>query len=141
MDPLSASVLVGLLARYAKHLAGAAEAKLDEATDHALTRLWAAVRARFSSDPHAVSTLDRVAEQPDNELRQAALQSYLSEAMQADREFALELARLAQPVTNTTVTADIRNSGAVAAGGNVQISGTIAAGRDVIGPPSVEDLK
>jgi uncharacterized protein (DUF2126 family) len=139
MDPVSASVVVGLLARYAKHLAGIAESKLDEATDHALTRLWAAVRSRLSNDPHAVSTLDRVAEQPENELRQAALQGYLAEAMEADRAFALELARLAQPVTNTTVTADIRNSGAVAAGGSVQISGTIAAGRDVVRPPSVED--
>jgi len=136
MDPISASVVVGLLAKFAAHLAGLAGTCLDEAVKERLAKLWEVVRSRFARDPHAAITLQRVAEQPDNELRQAALQDYLAEAMQADREFCMELTRIAQPVVSTTVTADISNSGAVAAGGTVNIRGRIAAGRDVLGPLS-----
>jgi hypothetical protein len=136
MDPISASFLVGLLARYASHLAGTAETALDEAVKQRLATLWESVRRRFASDPHAATTLQRVAEQPDNQLRRAALQDYLAEAMRTDRDFYLELARLAQPMMSTTVTADVRNSGAVAAGGTVTLSGRFAAGRDIVGQVS-----
>jgi hypothetical protein len=132
MDPISASVVVGLLARYAHHLAGHAQAAVDDAVKDQLARLWEAVRTRFQRDPHAAHALDRVAEDPGNELRQAALQDYLAQSMQADRDFRVELVRLAQPVITTTSTVDVQDSGAVAAGGTVNITGQIAAGRDVL---------
>ena len=131
MDAISASVVVGLLARYAHHLAGQAQTAVDDAVQERLAKLWESVRARFQRDPHAAHALDRVAEEPGNELRQAALQDYLAQEMQADRDFCAELARLAQPVTTTTVTVGVQDSGAVAAGGTVNITGQIAAGRDV----------
>jgi hypothetical protein len=133
MDPISASVVVGLLARYAHHLAGHAQAVVDDAVKDQLRKLWEAVRTRFQRDPHAAHALDRVAEEPGNELRQAALQDYLAQSMQADRDFCAELARLARPVITTTMTLDVQNSGAVAAGATVNITGQIAAGRDVLG--------
>lgn len=133
MDPISVSVVVALLTKYAKHMAGITEDALDGVAKDGLAKLWTRVRTRLAGDPHAASTLDRMAEQPDNELRQAALQDYLADAMHMDHQFAADLARLAQPVTNT-MSADVRDSGAVALGGSVSISGGIAAGRDVVRP-------
>jgi hypothetical protein len=131
MDPISASVVVGLLVKYAKHLADPGKEVLDDATDAVVGKVWSAVRAKFAHDPHATSSLERVSDEPDNPLRQAAVQGYVEEMMRADHEFAIELAQLARPVVNSTATASVHNSGAVAAGGEVNISGTFAAGRDV----------
>jgi hypothetical protein len=134
MDPISASVVVGLLVKYAEHLADPAAKVLDDATNAVVGKVWNAVRAKFADDQHATSSLDRVSDEPDNPLRQAAVEGYIEEMMGADHEFAVELAQLAQPVLNTTVTASVHNSGAVAAGGEVNISGTFAAGRDMRWP-------
>jgi len=143
MEPISTTVVVGLLARYGRHLAGIAGEALDAATKGGLEKLWAAVQARLHRDPGAAAALDRVGAEPDNPRRQAALEDYLEEVMAADSHFKSELSRLVSDLAANggSIDAQVRasNSGAVAVGGNLTISGgRFAAGRDVIATPSSE---
>jgi hypothetical protein len=143
MDPISTTLVVGLLARYGRHLAGIAGEALDEATKGGLEKLWKAVQARLHRDPGAAAALERVGAEPDNPRRQAALEDYLDEVMAADSSFKSELSRLVSDLapTSRSINAQVQasNSGAVAVGGNLTISGgQFAAGRDVIATPPSE---
>lgn len=151
MEPISASIVVGLLARFAgplaeaagSHLATAAGAVLDDELTARLRRLWDCVQARFAHDPQAIGSLQRLGEQPANPNRQAAVTDHLQELLAADPDFAARLATLTEAAQagggrsrDNEVLID--NSGAVATGGSVTVSGgQFAAGRDLtVGAPA-----
>jgi hypothetical protein len=133
MEPISAAAVTSLLVTYGRHLAGIASEVLDDGIRERLRALWDRVRRRFSGDEQAAGALDRLAEQPDNIRRQAALEDHLDEAMRADAEFAAALAELAAEIGPRNFDhIEINDSGAVSIGGNVAISGQqYAAGRDI----------
>jgi hypothetical protein len=133
LDPISAAVVIGLLSRYARHLAGQAGQVVDEQVKEGMAALWRAIRARFAADPVASGALDRMAEQPDNEKRAGAVEDHLSEVMTADPGFAEAVGRLVAAATPTVTNVTVANSGVVATGGSVTVaSGWLAAGRDAI---------
>jgi len=133
MDPVSAAAITSLLVTYGRHLAGIASEVVDEGVAQGLRALWDKVRSRFSADEQASGALDRLAEQPDNSRRQAALEDHLDELMRADSDFAASLAELAEEVrSGGFANIRVQDAGAVAVGGNVTVSGSrYAAGRDI----------
>ncbi len=143
MEPISAAVVTSLLVTYGRHLAGIAGGVLDEAIAGRLRALWERVTDRFSGDGQASGALGRLAKEPDNPRRQAAVEDHLDEMMQADPAFASALAELAQQAgSNSFANIDIRDAGSVAIGGNVSITGAgYVAGRDLTVPESRADKK
>jgi hypothetical protein len=132
MEPISASIVVALLAKYGRHLVDAATEVLDDVVKDRMKSVLEAVRSRFSHDPVATGALDRLADQPDNPNRQAAVTDHLDEVLHADPEFGQLLASLVAAVPATSNQVQVSDSGAVAVGGDVTISGgAIASGRDV----------
>lgn len=133
MDVVSAAAITSLLVTYGRHLAGVAGGVLDEVVAERLRALWEKVRSRFAAEEQATGALERLAEQPENDRRRAALEDHLDELMQADADFAASLAELAEQVRSAGY-ANIRvqDAGAVAIGGDVTVSGSrYAAGRDI----------
>jgi hypothetical protein len=106
MDPASAAVM--LLAPYLAKFGESFAARAGEAALDGTKALFGAIRRKFSqdNDPYAQQTLDRLAQQPDDEGRQAALRSVLEEKANEDRAFAEQLLELVgkatdgQPVNN-----------------------------------------
>ncbi|EMD24215.1 hypothetical protein [Amycolatopsis azurea] len=133
MDAISAAAITSLLINYGRHLAGVASEVVDEGVRQGLRALWEKVRDRFSSDPQASGALDRLAEQPGNQRRQAAVEDHLDEVLSADADFAASLSELVERMKATgRHDIQVRDSGAVAIGGNVSIKGTRqVAGRDI----------
>jgi len=133
MDAISAAAITSLLINYGRHLAGVASEVVDEGVRQGLRALWEKVRDRLSSDPQASGALDRLAEQPDNQRRQAAVEDHLDEVLSADADFAASLSELVERMKATgRHDIQVRDSGAVAIGGNVSIKGTRqVAGRDI----------
>ncbi|MGV9360124.1 hypothetical protein [Amycolatopsis sp. NPDC003731] len=134
MDMVSAAAITSLLVSYGKHLAGVASDAIDDGVTRGLRALWEKVRIRFSGDEQASGALARLAEQPENERRQGAVEDHLDDFMSADRDFVEALTKLADEVKTAGYgTIQVRDAGAVALGGNVSIKGTHhVAGRDVI---------
>ncbi len=134
MDVVSAAAITSLLVSYGKHLAGVASDVVDDGVTRGLRALWEKVRNRFSGDEQASGALARLAEQPENERRQGAVEDHLDDFMSADPHFVEALAKLADEVKAAGYgTIQVRDAGAVAVGGNVSIKGTHhVAGRDVI---------
>jgi hypothetical protein len=131
MEPVSA-VITSLLA---EHLAGAASGVLSEERAELLRPLFDIVRERLSDDEQASRALERLAEQPDSLHRRAVLGDHLDEIMRSDADFAASLTELAGRAAGPGVI----TSGAVAIGGDVHISGHVAAGRDIVVPPGPGD--
>ena len=126
--------MVPFLVNYAQHLAGVAGKVVDEAVADRLRAIWSAVKKKFADDSQADGALTRLAEEPDNPRRQAAVEDHLDEQIKRDPAFGTQLAQLVGQVERTTMISEavIRDSGAVAMGGDVTISaGGHAAGRDV----------
>jgi hypothetical protein len=133
MDPVSATAITSLLVDYGRHLVGVAGEVLDVGIVKGLRVLWEKVRGHFSADAQASGVFRRFAEQPDNSRRQAGVEDYLEEFMQADADFAASLAELVEQVRSSGyANIQVRDAGAVAIGGDVTISGSrYAAGRDI----------
>ena len=134
MDMISAAAITSLLVSYGKHLAGVASNAVDDGVTRGLRAMWEKVRSRFSGDEQASGALARLAEQPENQRRQGAVEDHLDEIMSADPDFVEALTKLANEVKMPGYgTIQVRDAGAVAVGGNVSIKGTHhVAGRDVI---------
>ncbi|MEV7553647.1 hypothetical protein AB0N89_28870 [Amycolatopsis sp. NPDC089917] len=81
----------------------------------------------------ASGALDRLAEQPDNKRLQGAVEDHLDEILSADADFAASLSELVERMKATGHPGvQVRDSGAVAIGGNVSVKGTRqVAGRDI----------
>ena len=138
MEPISAAVITSLLVTYGRHLLGIASEVLDEGIAERLRAVWDKVRNRLSGDDQASGALERLAEQPDNNRRQVALEDHLDEILQADAAFAASLTELVEQVgARSYGNIDVKDAGAVAIGGDVTISGKdYTAGRDVtVGDP------
>ncbi|OXM44848.1 hypothetical protein [Amycolatopsis alba] len=133
MDAVSAAAITSFLISYGRHLAGVASEVVDEGVTQGLRALWEKVRGRLSSDPQASGAMERLAEQPDNQRRQAAVEDHLDEIMGSDADFAASLSELAERIKATGHPAiRVRDAGALAIGGNVSIKGTRqVAGRDI----------
>jgi hypothetical protein len=133
MDPVSAAAITSLLVNYGRHLAGVASDVIDEGVTRGLRTLWDKVRTAFSADQQASGALERLAEQPENQRRQAAVEDHLDELMCADSEFAASLKAIVEQLEAAGQrTIQVRDAGAVAIGGNVSLKGTHhVAGRDI----------
>jgi hypothetical protein len=134
VDPISASVVVGLLAQYAKHLAGVSSSAVDEQLKKGISALWTTVTRQLRREPTSAATLDRMMAEPDNPRRRAAVEDHLEEALRDDPAFRSDVANALRAVPSAHVTAHVENSGAVVTGGTLSISGHLAAGRDVVVP-------
>jgi hypothetical protein len=142
VEPLSAAWLVGLLAGHAAKLAGvaveAAVEQIEEMAGERVKALVAAIRGHFRNDPAATDALDRLEKAPEDQRRRGAVEERLEEALASDPEFAATVARLAEAIRNVqSQSISVRDSGAVAVGGSVNIrGGWHAAGRDIqLGSP------
>lgn len=133
MDSVSTTAITSLLVDYGRHLVGVAGDVLDAGIVKGLRVLWEKVRSHFLVDAHASGAFQRFAEQPENSRRQAAVEDYLEELMQADTDFAASLAELVEQVRSSGyANIRVRDAGAVAIGGDVTISGgRHVAGRDI----------
>lgn len=134
MDPvtLAAAALAVLRPLLGKFTDAAASKAADKAVDGAgsgAAALYRAVRRRMGGEPYHEAILQGAEDQPDDEDRVDTLGRTLAAILKADPDFADAIADLVRqaPAQNINVT----DSGAVA-GGNVTISGTNAAGRDLI---------
>ena len=94
------------LVTYAQHLAGVAGKVVDEALTERLRAIWNAVKTRFADDSQADGALARLAEEPDNPRRQAAVEDHLDEQIQRDPAFGAQLAQLVGQVERTTMISD-----------------------------------
>ncbi|WP_329477747.1 hypothetical protein OG555_36970 [Kribbella sp. NBC_01484] len=133
MEPVSVAAVTSLLVTYGRHLLGIVGDVVDEGVAERLKALWERVRSRFAGDQQAEGALQRLAEQPDNERRQAAVEDHLDEFMRADPEFMAALTELvAKLAPQREGAVEVNDAGVVALGGTVNIRGRFAAGRDII---------
>lgn len=130
-DPVAVGAVTAILVRWAQHAAGVA---LDGLVTDRARAVWDAVAARFRSDQQADGALRRLADQPDNPNRRAAVADHLDELIAEDPEFGRRLASLmAGSAAGQVLSTRVENAGAAVVGdGRVDIrGGGIAAGRDV----------
>jgi hypothetical protein len=144
MEPvtIAASVVVPLLVRYAQRLAGVAGKVVDEALTDGLRALWNAVRNRMSGEPDGQRAMAELALNPADRPASDVLTERLEALIAADPSFASEVRRLVADVKRIEIShVDVTESGAVALGGDVNISGTYAVGRDLhlSSPPGTDE--
>ncbi|WP_202875646.1 hypothetical protein [Kribbella speibonae] len=126
------AAVTSLLVTYGRHLLGVAGAVVDDGVAERLRALWERVRARFAGDQQADGALARLAEQPDNERRQAAVEDHLDEFMRADPEFVAALTDLlAQLAPQLQGTVEVNDAGIAAFNSTVTLKGKNVAGRDL----------
>ncbi len=109
--------------RLGRDVQDAAAKKVDELYDE--------VKKRVTGEPLAEEALARAEEQPDGEREQGALQFALAQIMTSDPAFLETLKKIVEEVSHAQPLTQVTDSGAVAVGGDVRISGVNAAGRDV----------
>ncbi len=92
-----------MIAPYLAKAGEAAASKAGEAAWQAAESLYHKIRAKFSHDhdTYAEQTLQRLEDQPTNEVRQAALADVLTEKVQTDPPFAQELRQAVQGAAQT----------------------------------------
>jgi hypothetical protein len=134
MDPATlASTAIGLLGPLLGKVGEGGLARIGESiTDKALeplSRLYTGVKNRLQGDPYGKAVLAGAEERPGSQARLGALESTLAELLTADPGFATLIEGLVTEAKAAGAT-HINDSGAVA-GGDVNIRGTYAAGRDM----------
>lgn len=131
VEPVTTITIVSLLAGF---LGGAAQKAGEGTVDAAqlgLKQIYQRVKSRLQGDEYAVKTLERVEEEPLNELRQGALADVLEDIIRKDPAFESDLKDLVEEVVAASGDEiQITDSGAVAIGGNVVQLGERVAGRD-----------
>jgi hypothetical protein len=138
MDPVTlAATTVGLIAGYiSRHQTQL----VDQVGDAVVGRLGALhdwVRGLLRREPGAGAALERLEDDPADARRQGMVEFALSQLIERDDVLAGELAALVTAVDEERpgAVAQITQSGAVAVGGDVRMSGTYVAGRDLtVGP-------
>jgi hypothetical protein len=96
-------------------------------------RIYNAIKGRVTVDGFAEGALKRLEQRPVDEGRQATLQDVMAELIEGDPAFQTVLTKLVEEAkaTGGTSIAQIADSGAAAVGGNVTMTGTHVAGRDM----------
>jgi len=95
MEPLTlAMTTVGMLAPYLAAASQAAAKKAGEAAWTKLEGLYTAIKNKLTGHDFGTQALTRLAEQPQSQLRQAALADVLEEQLKADGAFMATLQRL-----------------------------------------------
>jgi len=138
MDPATlAALAVGALVRYvsnkAARLARRAGRDIDEAVDDRLDRLYDTVRAHLTGDQRAERTLDDLETDPNDARRQGRLELALEGVVENDPAFAAQMAAMLDDLAQRPPPGGvlIRDAGAVALQGDVNIRGENVAGRDL----------
>jgi hypothetical protein len=136
MDPATlATAAIGLLAPFLHKISDAGLTRAGESlTDTAVAKLSGlhqAIKQKVGKDPYDEALLRGVEDRPDNTTRLRTLESRLSEILDEDPEFAATVTRLLEEATAAGArTIQAADSGAVA-GGNITMTGTHVAGRDM----------
>jgi hypothetical protein len=137
MEPFSVGVVVAAL--IAKALNRAEEGVVDGAAK-AAGRALEALKRRFSDDPGAEQALQRLAEEPGNELREQSLAALLEERAAGSVELREELKKIAEQIEGAGVTiGDIEQS--IEGDGGVQNAGIVDSQININQakpPPSVD---
>jgi hypothetical protein len=137
MDPVTiATAAVSLLLPFFKSVGGQLAQRvgqdLGDAARRTVNRLYDTIRARVAGDRFATEALASVAQQPDDQRGQGALQYALTHIVAADPAFGQALAALIEEAGAAGANVvDIHDAGAVAVGGDVTMHGTQVAGRDM----------
>lgn len=134
MDPtMLAGTAVGLLTPILGKIGEGGLTRIGEAVTEKglepLTRLYIGIKERLRGDAYAETVLAGAVQRPDSQARLGALEATLAELLAADPDFTATLERLVGEA-KTVSTIHAEDSGAVA-GGNMNISGTYVAGRDM----------
>lgn len=138
MDPLTlAATAVSMIAAYFARVGDSAAEKIGAdlagSLGERLGQLYERIKTKVSGDRFAEPTLERLEQQPDSGLRQAALAEILAELVTTDASFADDLSRLisaSRAASDATLT-QIADAGAVALRGTVNMRGMYVAGRDM----------
>lgn len=140
MEPATlAASAVALLTPYLVKAAGKAAEKIGEKTIEAMPaaagRLWQAITTGFNGKPAAEEAVKDLTAKPQDEDNVASFRKQLKKAVEADVQFADELARLLADAQRESVqTVNNTGSGAVATGGGVAAGqGGTAIGGNVFG--------
>jgi hypothetical protein len=135
VEPISVGVVVAAL--IAKALDKAEEGVIEGA-GKAASRALETLKRRFSGDPGAEQALQRLAEEPGNQLRERSLAALLEERAAESVELREELARIAKQIERTGVS--IGNVEQVAEGDeNLQNAGIVNSQINLgIRPPSLD---
>jgi hypothetical protein len=96
--------------------------RIEEAAVQKMDAVYRAVEGRLRHDALAGSVLDQLRAEPNDGLRQGALQYALLQSIQADPSFAAKLEQLVKDVEDVSPRArmQIKNAGAVSLGGNLR---------------------
>lgn len=136
MEPITlAAAAVGILAPFLGKIAEGGLARAGETLGDTVTEglgnLHQAIRRRLGRDTYAQGILTGAEEQPDDPRRLAALEGVIAEAIERDPEFAASIGALLEEARAAGAqTIQVNDSGAVA-GGNITITGTNVAARDL----------
>jgi hypothetical protein len=138
MDPMAlagsaVALLVPYLERVAGRVVGQVGQDLDQAVMGVVERIYAAIKSRVGVDGFAEGALERLEQQPVDQRRQATVQDVVAELIDDDSAFRTLLTELVEEAkaAGGTSIAQIAESGAAAVGGNVTMTGTHVAGRDM----------
>lgn len=94
IDPVTAAVAVTLLAPYLTKAGEKFAEKVGEKLADKTGQIYDFLKEKFVSDEYAGLTLLRLEEAPENEGRQAALETVIKEKMEIDHDFAEQLIAL-----------------------------------------------
>lgn len=133
MDPAtlvmaSINLVVVYLSRHRDELVD----RVGEAAVERIGAVYHWVRDRLGADPQGGQALDGLEQAPDDARRQGAVEFALGQLVARHAELQEELEALVGSVQNEAPEGvRVTDAGAVAIGGDVNVNGTYAAGRDL----------
>jgi hypothetical protein len=135
MDPaLLAATAVSLVSGYlSRHGTDVAD-RIGDAAVERLGDVWRWMRDRLRGEKGADGALQRLDEKPTDQRSQGAVEFLLAQVIERDAALADQLAELVQAVDDERpgIVAQITESGAVSVHGDVKLTGTQVAGRDLV---------
>ncbi len=135
MDPaLLAAMAVNLVSGYLSRHGTDVTDRIGDAAVERLGDVWRWMRDRLSGEKGADGALQRLDEQPTDQRSQGAVEFLLAQVIERDAALAAQLADLVRAVDDAQpgIVAQITESGAVAVHGDVNLTGTQVAGRDLV---------
>jgi hypothetical protein len=139
IDPSAlASATIPFVVTYLRQLGGQmvghVRGDLDRAVLGRFEALYQKLKARLGGETFAAQALERLEQQPESGRRQRGFEDALSEVLEGDPSFAAVLQRLVDEASRSSgiALAQISESGATALQGDVTMTGTNVAGRDLV---------